>query len=85
MPSPHKAYQNSLVVKMSGMCLEEILERFPHVVHHDVRFASDEWRHMIKWLRGTIGERDQTWSWLMSSKIRFQNESDAIQFSITWS
>lgn len=84
MHSPHKVYQNSLVVKMGGMCAEEIQERFPHVVHHDVQFPSQQWRHMVQWLRDTIGEREQTWS-LRSSQIRFQNESDAMLFSITWS
>ena len=85
MHSPHKVYQNSLVVKMGGMCAEEIQERFPHVVHHNILFPSDKWRHMVKWLRVTVGEREQTWAWLRSRQIRFQNESDAALFSLTWS
>jgi hypothetical protein len=82
--NPTHTYQNSLVVKMS-ISAEEIQERFPHVVHHAVQFPSDKWRHMVKWLRVTVGEPEQSWAWLRSSQIMFQHESDAMLFSITWS
>lgn len=86
MHSLHKPYADGLIIQVHKFpTTEEIMDMFPHVVQHDVRFASAKWRQMCWWLRGTIGERDQTWSWLISSQLRFQNEPDAMLFSVTWS
>lgn len=64
---------------------EEIMIQFPHVVQHDARFASVKWRQMAKWLRESVGAPEQTWTWLVSSHLRFKHESDVVQFRLTWS
>ena len=84
MHSHHKPYDRSTVI-LIGPTIEEILERFPHIVQHDAKYQSIKWQDMTQWCRTTIGESDKCWTWLVSNQFRFPNESDAVLFSLTWS
>lgn len=82
----HKPYDHGLSIRVHKFpTTEEIMTRFPHVVHHDARLSSLQWYQMRKWLDAHVGPHDEAWTWLMSSEIRFCYESDAMLFSLTWS
>jgi hypothetical protein len=84
MHSPPNTLDNQLVIR-KFLTTEEIMTRFPHVVNHDASFTSSKWYSMRYWLNLHVGAHDVTWSWLVSSEIRFVHEYDALQFSLTWS
>lgn len=63
----------------------DIIREYPFCVHHKIPYGFSEWAIMWTWLDVHVGAMGDAWSWQVSSEIRFKNEQDATQFSLTWS
>jgi hypothetical protein len=58
---------------------------FPYLVHISLDLDYSTFSALYDWLETHVGERDDSWCYPTSTIVRFKHESDAIQFSLTWS